>query len=70
MKIRIAYRIQNYQRNLMDWQKHDSPLDILVVDYMSRLDTHIETRYTNAQIEELNNYFLELGKKYGRKRTS
>ena len=54
----------------MDWQKHDSPLDILVVDYMSRLDTHIENRYTNAQIEELNNYFLELGKKYGRKRTS
>ena len=70
MKIRIAYRIQNYQRNLMDWQKHDSPLDILVVDYMSRLDTHIETRYTNAQIEELNNYFLELGKKYGRKGAS
>ena len=67
MKIRIAYRIQTYQRNLMDWQKHDSPLDILVVDYMSRLDAHIENRYTNAQVEELNNYFLELGKKYGRK---
>ena len=70
MKIRIVYRIQNYPRNLIDWQKHDSPLDILVVDYVNRLDTHIETRYTNAQIEELNNYFLELGEKYGRKRTS
>ena len=70
MKIRIVYRIQNYSRNLIDWQKHDSTPDIFVVDYMSRLDTHIENRYTNAQIEELNNYFLELGKKYGRKRTS
>ena len=70
MKIRIVYRIQNDPRNLIDWQKHDSPHDILIVDYMSRLDTHIETRYTNAQIEELNNYFLELGKKYGRERTS
>ena len=70
MKIIIAYRIQNDPRNLIDWQKHDSPLDILAVDYVSRLDTHIDTRYTNAQIEELNNYFLELGEKYGRKRTS